>query len=41
MFVVVGVGIYGVVMFYLFMYVFFKVMLFFGVGLVIYVMYYE
>lgn len=41
MFVVVGMGVYLVVMFYLLMYVFFKVMLFFGVGLVIYVMYYE
>lgn len=41
MFVVVGVGVYLVVMFYFFMYVFFKVMFFFGVGFVIYGMYYE
>lgn len=41
MIVVFGVFVYLVVVFYLMMYVFFKVLLFFGVGLVIMGMYYD
>lgn len=38
MFLVTGVGAFGVVVFYFMIHVFFKVLFFFGSGLVIYVM---
>lgn len=41
MFMVVGLGVYLVGVFYLFIYVFFKVLLFLCVGVVIYVLYEE